>query len=171
MSARAAWRLESLSFSQVHRYTAGEADWFAAGLPIEGKLASVPRAQDVARRDVPTCGLSDQVGAVHERVRAAGWDQCIVVNDQRVVLGRLCATELGADNTVRVETIMESGPTTIRPDTMLEPLTKRMQQPRVESIVVSTSDGQLVGVLYRVDAEQAVAGVQAATEAGGSEQT
>lgn len=163
MSARAAWRLETLGFSQVHRYTAGEADWFAAGLPMEGQQLSVPRAQDVARRDVPTCGLSDQVGAVRERVRAAGWDQCIVVNQQHVVLGRLRQKELGADAAASVETVMESGPTTIRPDTMLDGITKRMAERRVESIVVSTSDGQLVGVLYRVDAEQVVAGAQAAS--------
>ena len=169
MSARAAWRLETLGFTQVYRFTPGEADWFASGLPIEGKLASVPRAQHVARRDVPTCGLSDQVGAVRERVRAAGWDQCIVVNQQRVVLGRLRQKELGGDGTARVETVMESGPTTIRPDTMLEGIAKRMGERRVESIVVSTSDGQLVGVLYRSDAEQAVAGVQAATKAERSE--
>jgi len=162
MSARAAWRLETLGFTQVYRFTPGEADWFASGLPIEGKLASVPRAQDVARRDVPTCGLSDQVGAVRERVTAAGWDQCIVVNEKRVVLGRLRQKELSGDAAIRVGAVMESGPTTIRPDTMLEGITQRMRQRRVESIVVSTSDGQLVGVLYRVDAERRVAEVQAA---------
>jgi predicted transcriptional regulator len=162
MSARAAWRLETLGFSNVYRYTAGEADWFAAGLPIEGRLASVPRAQDVARRDVPTCGLSELVGAVCDRVQSASWDQCIVVNEQRVVLGRLRQKELGADDGARVETVMESGPTTIRPDTMLDGITKRMQQRRVESILVSTSDGQLIGVLYRADAKQRLAGAQAA---------
>jgi CBS domain-containing protein len=154
---RAAWRLETLGFSPVYDYTAGEADWFAAGLPIKGKLASVPRAQDVARRDVPTCGLSDQLGAVRERVRAAGWDQCIVVNEERVVMGRLRQKELGADDTSRVETVMESGPTTVRPDTVLEPITKRMAERNVESIVVSTSDGHLVGVLFRSDAERRLA--------------
>src|SRR5262245_8812092 len=132
MSARAAWRLETLGFRNVYRYTAGEADWFAVGLPIEGKLASAARAQHVASKDVPTCGLSEKLGAVGERVRAAGWDQCIVVNEQAVVLGRLRQKELSADKAARVETVMESGPTTIRPDTMLELMTKRMRQRHVE---------------------------------------
>ncbi len=32
MSARAASRLVGLGFANVHRYQAGKADWFAAGL-------------------------------------------------------------------------------------------------------------------------------------------
>lgn len=163
MSARAAWRLESLGFTQVYRYTPGEADWFAAGLPMAGKLASVPRAQDVARRDAPTCGLSEQVGAVRERVRAAGWDQCIVVNERGVVLGRLRQKEPRADPAARVEAVMESGPTTIRPDTMLDAITTRLRERRVASIIVSTSDGRLVGILYREDAERRLASAQAAS--------
>jgi CBS domain-containing protein len=139
----------------VYRYTAGEADWFASGLPIEGKLASVPRAKDVARTDVPTCALSEQLEAVRQRVQGSGWDQCIVVNDQGIVLGRLRQKELTAEKEASVEAVMESGPTTIRPDTMLDDLVKRMRARRVESIVVSTSDGQLLGVLFREDAERA----------------
>ena len=72
MSPRAAWRLESLGFREVYDYAAGEADWFAGGLPREGRDAAIPRAGDVARRDVPTCGLDDRVGEVRERVRSAG---------------------------------------------------------------------------------------------------
>ena len=33
MSPRAAWRLESLGFRNVHDYPAGKSDWMAAGLP------------------------------------------------------------------------------------------------------------------------------------------
>ena len=43
MSARAAWRLETLGFTQVYRYTAGKMDWFANALPIEGKKKDAPR--------------------------------------------------------------------------------------------------------------------------------
>jgi CBS domain-containing protein len=155
MSPRAAWRLESLGFTQVYWYAAGEADWFASGLPIEGKLASVPRAKDVARTDVPTCALSEQLEAVRQRVHGSGWDQCIVVNEQGIVLGRLRQKELSADTEASVEAVMESGPTTIRPDTMLDDLVKRMRARRAQSTIVSTSDGQLLGVLFREDAERA----------------
>src|SRR6266849_6316757 len=52
MSARAASRLETLGFRHVYRYQPGKADWFAAGLPREGKEAHTPRVADVARRVV-----------------------------------------------------------------------------------------------------------------------
>jgi hypothetical protein len=62
---------------------AGELDWLAAGLPTEGRNASRPRAGEVARRDAPTCRLDESIGEVRERVRAAGWNACVVVNDER----------------------------------------------------------------------------------------
>ena len=68
MSARAAWRLETLGFDPVYRYTPGKVDWFAAGLPREGKLAALPRIGDAADRDVPTCGPRENVGEVRGRL-------------------------------------------------------------------------------------------------------
>ena len=34
LSARAAWRLESMGFQEVYRYTPGKADWLAADDPV-----------------------------------------------------------------------------------------------------------------------------------------
>ena len=89
MSPRAAWRLEGLGFESVYDYVPGKADWFASGLPREGRLASAPTIGEAARRDVPTCAPAEKVGAVRERVQRAGWDRCVVVNMERVVLGPL----------------------------------------------------------------------------------
>src|SRR6059036_3067934 len=36
LSARAAWRLETMGFQEVYRYTPGKADWLAAGWETEG---------------------------------------------------------------------------------------------------------------------------------------
>src|SRR5262249_36215240 len=126
MSARAAWRLESLGFTQVFRYTAGKSDWFAAGLPSEGTRASVPRAGDVARRDVPTCRLTDRIGDVRGRLPATAEPVCVVVNEAQVVLGRLRGPALAADPQLTAEAVMESGPTTIRPNELLADLSRRM---------------------------------------------
>ena len=52
---------------------------------------------------------------------------------------------------------MEAGPTTERPSEPLEALVQRMQQKRVSSIVVTTPDGKLVGVLRREDGEKRLA--------------
>src|SRR5688500_702109 len=94
MSPQAAWRLDSLGITKVYDYTDGKLDWMAAGLPTEGTNSKRPRAGDVARRDVPTCSVDERIADVRKRVSAAGWDACVVVNDERVVLGLLRANEL-----------------------------------------------------------------------------
>ncbi len=151
MSPRAAWRLISLGFLEVYDYVAGEADWFASGLPREGRDARIPRVGDVARGDVPTCRLTELAGEVDERIRAAGWETCIVVNEERVVLGRVRAAALAADPEASVEQVMEAGPTTVRPDARVSEAVERMQNKHVRSMVVTTSDGRLVGLLRRDD--------------------
>src|SRR5215210_1694559 len=113
MSPRAAWRLESLGFPQVHDYAAGEADWFASGLPREGRDASILRVGDIARSDVPTCNLTDHVGDVRRLLQGTDWDMCLVVNEERVVLGRVRARAFEVDPGTPVEQAMEAGPTTV----------------------------------------------------------
>ncbi len=154
MSSRAAWRLETLGFTQVYRYEPGKSDWFANGLPIEGKRATVPRAGAVARRDVPTGRLGEHVGEVRDRVRTAGWDTCLVVTDGNVVLGRLRKAQLASDAAAIVDDVMEPGPTTIRPDELLETLVPRLTERRVGTTIVTIPSGRLVGVLFRDAAER-----------------
>ncbi len=166
MSPRAAWRLESLGFTDVFDYVAGKADWFASGLPRAGKQASVPYAGDLARQDIPTCGLTDRVGDVQQQIRGAGRDVCVVVNDTGVVLGLLREEALNADPETLVEQVMEPGPTTYRPSTPLEAILKYMRKRRRDDILITTSDGKLFGILYCQDAERQLADVQAATSDG-----
>jgi CBS domain-containing protein len=154
MSSRAAWRLESLRFSQVYRYAAGKLDWFAFGLPMEGEFGSIPKAMDVVRRNVPTCHLTDNVSEVYKRCQEAGSQVCLVVNEANIVLGRLRGDTWKANPDTPIEAVMENGPTTFRPDNFLEPLTKRMREKKVGSVIITNSDGVLIGVLYRKDAEE-----------------
>jgi CBS domain-containing protein len=153
MSPRAAWRLEGLGFEKAYDYMPGKADWFASGLPKEGKLASIPTIGEAARHDVPTCGPEERVGDARERTRKAGWDRCVVVNEVRVVLGLLREEELSSDPESTVETVMRNGPTTFRPHLPVGKLAERMRERGASSILVTTSDGKLVGLLYRKDAE------------------
>lgn len=111
---------------QVSAEVDGELDWLAAGLPTEGRNADRPRAGDVARRDVPTCRLNEPIGEVHKRVGAAGWNACVVVNDQRVVLGLLRAEQLQRGQNEPVEQVMRPGPSTFRPHVPIEELTHFM---------------------------------------------
>lgn len=157
MSARAAWRLETLGFQHVFRYTAGKVDWMAAGLPTEGTKARVPRVGSVARRDVPTCGLSDRVGEVAERVRARGWDQCVVVNDQNVVLGRLNDRILADNSEALVEDVMDPGPVTYRPHEIAHEAAHHLIERHVKTVLVTTADGALIGVFRAEDGLEASA--------------
>ncbi|MCA1687793.1 MAG: CBS domain-containing protein [Actinobacteria bacterium] len=159
MSPRAAWRLEGLGFERVYDYVPGKADWFASGLPKEGKLASVPTIGDVAWRDVPTCAPAEKVKNARDRVRAAGWNRCVVVNKERVVLGLLREKELSSDPEATVEETMRNGPATFRPNEPVGNMLERMREREARTVLVTTSDGRLVGLLYREDSEH-LAGVR-----------
>jgi len=133
----------------------GKLDWLAAGLPTEGTDAARPRAGSMARADVPTCRLDEPLAEVRDRVRTAGWDACVVVNHERVVLGLLRAKELDADPGLRVEQAMRPGPSTFRPFVAIEEMASFMIDHDVANAPVTTSDGRLVGLLRREDAARA----------------
>ena len=149
MSPRAAWRLETLGFDQVYDYAAGKADWGAAGLPGQGTVASGPSASDAADPDVPTCLLQDDLPSVRARVHASGWDQCIVVNEQRIVLGRLGRKALAADDLRCAEEAMSAGPSTVRPNVPLAELEQRLGRHGLRSALVTTNEGRLIGAVRK----------------------
>ena len=155
MSPRAAWRLESLGFEHVYHYAAGKADWMGAGLPIEGEAADVPMIGELAQREVPTCSLGDTVAHVRRLLATSDWDSCFVVNEQRVVLGRLYASSLPKDDSARAEDAMDPGPSTYRPDLTAQEMAKRMADAELHTAPVTLSDGRLVGMVRREDVERA----------------
>lgn len=156
MSPRAAWRLEALGFSEIFEYTAGEADWFAAGLPMEGANAALPHVGDVARQDIPRCNLGERIGDVLQRVQAVGWDRSVVVNDHEIVLGLLHDRELAGDPDGTVEAVMRAGPATYRPDVVVSDALAQLTERKVSGVLVTRSDGTLLGWLRRDDAERVV---------------
>ncbi len=139
----------------MYDYAGGKADWLSWGLPSEGTSASIPTVGDLARHDVPTCALGETLGAVRHRIRAAGWDECVVTNDRRIVLGLLQGKELDADPDATAEEIMRPGPTTYKPDTEAVETGRRMRERGVQGLLVATPDGTLIGLLRREDAERA----------------
>lgn len=158
MAPRAAARLEAMGYREVYEYKAGKLDWLAAGLPTEGENSTRPRAGSAARTDVPVCALSDRLGDVSERARAAGWQVAVVVDEQRVVLGLMRAAELAKDPALRVEDAMRPGPSTFRPYVPIKQMADYMVEHELESSPVTTSDGRLVGVLFKSDAVNLAAG-------------
>jgi Mg/Co/Ni transporter MgtE len=130
----------------------GKLDWLAAGLPTEGIGAERPRAGDVARSDTPTCRLDELLGRVRERVRAAGWDACAVVNEEGIVFGLLREAELNGAEDQAIERVMRPGPSTFRPHVPIEEMAEFMVVHDLPSSPITSSDGRLVGILRREDA-------------------
>jgi CBS domain-containing protein len=122
-----------------------------AGWPTEGTLTQRPRLVDVVRRDAPTCSLGERLGDVRDRAIAAGWDACVVVSQDRVVLGLLRAKELQADPQLAVERVMRPGPSTYRPFVTVEEMRRTMTERNLENSPVTTSDGKLVGLVRKQD--------------------
>jgi Mg/Co/Ni transporter MgtE len=139
----------------VFDYVDGKLDWLAAGLPSEGTNAQRPRAGDVARTDVPTCRVDERLGDVRDRVRGAGWDACVVLNEERVVFGLLRSKELEANPDLPIEEAMRPGPSTFRSFVSIEQMAAFMTEHDLESSPITTSDGRLVGLLRRADAAKA----------------
>jgi len=157
LSPRAAWRLESIGFSEVHDYIAGKADWGSFGLPLEGTRGSETRVGAyLHRRDVPACRLDESLREVRTRARAAGSDTCFVLNPEGVVLGRLGRAALAGEDDVSVEQAMSPGPSTVRPSLELHRAVERMRTQNLTTLPVTTSDGRLLGLLERDAAERAL---------------
>lgn len=109
----------------------------------------------MARDDVPTCRLDERVGDLAERVRREGWDVCVVVNEERVVLGLLREPPLGEDPGKTVEEVMRPGPSTFRPFVPIVEMAQYMIEHDLGSAPITTGDGVLVGMLRREDAAKA----------------
>jgi CBS domain-containing protein len=143
MSPRAAWRLERLGFS-AYDYSAGKADWLAAGLPSVRRPGGASRALEVADRNPPTCRPDETVREVTAR-RDRG--PVVVTTDTHVVLGVLTDGELTGDPTQIAEMAMQPGPTTVRADEPLDPLLQRMHDRKIDAVLVTTPEGTLLGVI------------------------
>lgn len=152
MSPRAASRLDSLGFPRVYDYAAGKADWGSYGLPVEGNANSSTRVSSIALPDVPTCSLAESVADVTARL-SERWDICVVTNDRQVVLGLLGRSALNNNQQTTVEKAMTPGPSTIRPSARIAAIRERMREQKLTRIIVSRSDGVLVGVVRSEDLE------------------
>ena len=158
MSPRAACRLERSGFERVFDYVLGIADWKAAGLPVEGTATGYQQISDATRPDIPTCTPGEPVGDARSRTFEAGWDECIVLDCDAIVVGRLRGDAWDQNGDTIVESVMESGPTTVRPDGVLQPLVERMTKRGTKLVVVSSPQGEFYGVLLRDDAERLLTG-------------
>lgn len=98
------------------------------------------------------CTLTDRLGDVSARARASGWEAAVAISPERIVLGLLRAAELAKNADMLIEQAMRPGPSTFRPYVPIKEMADYMTGHKLESSPVTTSDGKLVGLLYRADA-------------------
>lgn len=152
MSPRAACRLETLGFEQVYDYVPGKSDWLARGLPTEGEGAGRRRVGALARDDVVVCALDDRIGQVRSRVKQSRYRFALVTTDSGTLLGRLRNSAIdGADDDTTAESVMDPGPSTVRPDVDAAELAERLSKRALLTAIVTTPDGRLIGVVRRED--------------------
>lgn len=105
---------------------------------------------------MPTCSPHAGLREVCETLDESGWDTCFVVDDRRIVLGRLGRRAIRTRADISAEEAMTPGPSTIRPSARLRAVVERMELQKLTNLPVTTSDGQLVGLLLRDDATRAL---------------
>jgi Mg/Co/Ni transporter MgtE len=76
------------------------------------------------------------------------------MNDERVVLGLLQEEAMAEDPNAAAEQLMESGPATVRPSWTFEETTEYLRRNKLERILVTTSDGRLVGLFEQKEAQR-----------------
>jgi CBS domain-containing protein len=149
MSPRAAWRLEAAGFGPVCDYVAGKADWLAAALPFEGtaKLAGM-----FTRRGVATVAEGTPAAAALGLLEAQGFGPVLVVNPAGVVMGAAYRDKLAAANgEAAVGSVMRFGVSTVRPSEDAAALAHRMGHREMTRVVVTRSDGTLLGLFFAAD--------------------
>jgi CBS domain-containing protein len=153
MSPRAACRLETLGFEHVQDYVPGKADWLAHNLPVErqGKLIT---AGQLARTDVVTCRLTDSIAGVVRRIGDSPYGFALVTAKTGVILGRLRASALNVEPDTPAEQAMDNGPSTVRPDTPVGELARRLRARDLRTAIITTPEGELIGIAVRADLEQ-----------------
>lgn len=152
LSPRAAARLDTLGFARVHDYAAGKADWLAHGLPAEGVHADRATAGTLARRDAAICALDTSAAEARRAIAGSPYGLGLVLGADGVLLGRIRQSSLQslADDDP-IESVMEPGPSTLRPHLTLDELGRRLKSSGVGSFVVTRPDGTLVGVARQDD--------------------
>jgi rhodanese-related sulfurtransferase len=154
MSPRAATRLDQLGF-EAYDYALSKVDWMAHGLPMEGTAADQPTAQSFARDDVATCNLDDRARDIKRRIDSSPYGFALVLAD-RVVLGRVRRSHLDdVPEDAGAEVLMEPGPSTTRPHTDPADLAKQFQRSGARTAILTTPEGQLIGVVSRSDLRDA----------------
>src|SRR5260370_6839908 len=119
----------------------------AAGLPTIRAGQPSRRVLDAVRRDVPTCAADAPAGPALQRAGSQGWDRCVVIARDRIVVGVLRAGRISAGEQAPAAEVMQPGPTTVRASEDLDATRQRMNEHHVAHLLVTTPAGPLTALL------------------------
>jgi predicted transcriptional regulator len=98
------------------------------------------------------------LAVVRARLADSRYGFCLVVNERRVLLGRVRKSTLDeGDADATVERVMESGPSTVRPSESAAELVDSLAARDLRIAILTTPEGVLFGILDRADAERRLA--------------
>ena len=128
---------------------AGKADWLASDLPFEG---TAQLAGMFTRRGVAATEEQTTVAQALRLLEAQGFGPVLVLNHARVVMGAAYRDRLQtASGEAEVGTVMRFGVSTVRPSEDAAALAHRMGHAGVTRVVVTRSDGTLIGLFFAAD--------------------
>ena len=104
-----------------------------------------------------TCGPDDAVGGIRESVAASPYPFALVQGERGVLLGRLRASMLDCDPELPASEVMEPGPSTVRPHKTAAAVAADLGAKELRWAIVTTPEGQLIGVAARTELEAAAA--------------
>ena len=134
----------------MYDYAAGKMDWLAADLPFEG---TAQLAGAFTRRGVAAAGEGASVAQARRLREAQGFGPVVMVNHAQVVMGAAYRRDLAAAAAqAAVGTVTRFGVSTVRPSEDAAALAHRMGHAGVTRVVVTRSDGTLVGLFFSADA-------------------
>ena len=138
----------------MYDYVLGKVDWLAHNLPVDRERPAPPTAADFMRDGVVTCGLDERVGEVKEKIASSPFGFAVATTPAGVVLGRVRGSVLDCDPALRIEEVMEPGPSTVRPDRPVDQLLERLARQELRFAIVTTPEGRLLGVVRRDEVER-----------------
>ena len=104
--------------------------------------------------EVPTCRLDESVGQAGARAEERGYGVSPVVNENGIVLGVIGKRDWETDPTASAEQLMDPAPTTLRPSDPLKKAKQRLDESDRGAVLVTDSDGKLLGVFFGVNDNQ-----------------
>jgi CBS domain-containing protein len=92
---------------------------------------------------------------VRPRVEHSPYGFALVTSERGTIFGRLRRSVMeDADDGASAESLMEPGPSTVRPDLTVAEVAEKLAKQDLRTAIVSTPDGRLIGVVSRADLQE-----------------